>query len=171
MRSLSTHTNLAPVPFQLLGRRPTLPSGPEWLFERKFDGYRAQIVSRGREIRVFTRGHQDWTHRVPHIVAAAGELGRDFALDGEICATTDDGRTALSWLSDPASHSARIVFHAFDLLSLDRLPLNERPLLQRKELLSDLFRGGWGLRTWVGKAGPNTSKIDRGQWWMRCGFL
>ena len=130
---------LAPVPFQLLGRRPCLPSGPDWLFERKFDGYRAQIVSRGGLVRVFTRGFQDWTHRVPHIVAAAAALGCDFTLDGEIAATATDGRTDLSWLSDPLGHDAAIVFHAFDILHLHGSDLLDLALAARKVLLSRLI--------------------------------
>jgi bifunctional non-homologous end joining protein LigD len=139
---MHTHTSpseLSPVPFQLLARCSTLPSGPHWLFERKFDGYRAQIVSCGGAVRVFTRGGQDWTHRVPHIVAAAAALRADFILDGEICATASDGRTDLSWLSDPAAHSAQVVCYAFDVLKCDGNNLAHLPLNSRKSALTALL--------------------------------
>jgi ATP-dependent DNA ligase len=42
-----------------------VPSGPEWLHEIKFDGYR-MIVHRDRDrVRLITKGGHDWTSRFP----------------------------------------------------------------------------------------------------------
>jgi bifunctional non-homologous end joining protein LigD len=75
----------------LLKQKP--PSGAQWLYEIKFDGYRLAIHLDHGRARVVTRGGHDWTHRFPAIVAAARKL--DVAtgiLDGEAVVLDQEGR-------------------------------------------------------------------------------
>ncbi|HSJ05103.1 MAG TPA: ATP-dependent DNA ligase [Longimicrobiales bacterium] len=59
----------------------------------KLDGARVQVHRSGDDVRVYTRRLNDVTAAVPEIVAAAlGMGGRDFVLDGEAIALSDDGR-------------------------------------------------------------------------------
>jgi bifunctional non-homologous end joining protein LigD len=127
---------LASVPFQLASHGKSLPSGPEWTFERKYDGYRAQLSSEAGVIRVHTRGGLDWTHRFPTIVEAARRRNGDFILDGEICALAEDGRTSFSWLGTPSAHGARLCFMAFDLLHLCGANVRDKALFERRALLA-----------------------------------
>jgi hypothetical protein len=61
------------------------PSGPAWLHEIKFDGYRLQVrVEKGR-VTIFTRNGHDWTARFPELASDAATLS-DCILDGELCA-------------------------------------------------------------------------------------
>src|SRR5678815_5496238 len=58
-------------------------AGPEWLFERKFDGIRLLAFKRGREVRLYSRNRllQD----IPPVAAAIARLpGDDLVLDGEV---------------------------------------------------------------------------------------
>jgi bifunctional non-homologous end joining protein LigD len=54
---------------------PTLgkivPTGPEWLHEIKFDGYRIRLERDGDRVRLITKGGYDWTKRYPRIVSLA----------------------------------------------------------------------------------------------------
>src|SRR2546430_5817861 len=61
------------------------PSGPKWIHEIKYDGYRMQARIDGREIRLLTRTGLDWTSRFATIATALKTLGLSSALlDGAI---------------------------------------------------------------------------------------
>jgi bifunctional non-homologous end joining protein LigD len=51
------------------------PTGPDWAFEIKWDGYRLAIHIEPEGVRIITHGGHDWTHRFPANVEAAGRLG------------------------------------------------------------------------------------------------
>jgi bifunctional non-homologous end joining protein LigD len=60
------------------------PSGEDWAFEVKWDGYRLAIhIEPGGRIRIITRGGHDWTQRFPTIAAAAAKLEVDSGLREE----------------------------------------------------------------------------------------
>ena len=52
----------------------TVPSGPQWAFEIKHDGYRFICRRDGNRVRVFSRRGNDWTDRVPLIAQALAKL-------------------------------------------------------------------------------------------------
>src|SRR5262245_45033179 len=93
-------------------------TGPEWTFERKYDGIRLIVFKRGADVQLFSRNHlpQD----LPHIAAAIGELPPgELILDGEL---SWDGRE----------------LHAFDLLWIDGRDLRALPLEARRAELAAL---------------------------------
>jgi bifunctional non-homologous end joining protein LigD len=60
------------------------PTGPDWAYEIKWDGYRLAVHIEPKGVRIITRGGHDWTHRFPTIAEAARNLGVSTAiLDGE----------------------------------------------------------------------------------------
>jgi bifunctional non-homologous end joining protein LigD len=66
------------------------PSGPDWLHEIKYDGYRMMIRQDGRGVRLLTRRGHDWTERFPGIVSAARPLwAGSFLIDGEAVCCDD----------------------------------------------------------------------------------
>jgi ATP-dependent DNA ligase len=65
--------------------RPAPPTGPDWLHEVKFDGFRLQIHKVGDEVRLFSRNGRAFTDSYPSIVAAMLRLGAKSAvIDGEL---------------------------------------------------------------------------------------
>ena len=56
-------------------------SGPDWLHEVKYDGYRLRLERDGDRVRLITRGGYNWTDRYPWIVEAARKI--KLVLDGE----------------------------------------------------------------------------------------
>jgi bifunctional non-homologous end joining protein LigD len=46
-------------------RSTSVPSGPDWLQEVKYDGYRLRVERDGDRVRLVTRGGHDWTKRYP----------------------------------------------------------------------------------------------------------
>ena len=59
------------LPPQLAASAKSVPDGAGWLHEIKFDGYRLLCRIQDGEARLLTRNKQDWTHRFPHLAAAA----------------------------------------------------------------------------------------------------
>jgi ATP-dependent DNA ligase len=95
-------------------------TGPEWIFERKFDGIRLLAFKNGSEVRLFSR------NRLPqHLPSVADAISRlpvhDLILDGEV--TWKAGGTA---------------YHVFDILWMDGTAVMTRPLEARRALLCDL---------------------------------
>ena len=70
--------------FCLPTRATTVPTGPDWLHEAKYDGYRLRIERDGDRVRLFSRNGYDWTARYPWIIKAAQKIRQTrFVLDGE----------------------------------------------------------------------------------------
>jgi bifunctional non-homologous end joining protein LigD len=70
----------------MLARGGSIPRGPGWAFELKFDGFRA-LVSREKGLRVVSRRGWSMTERVPELA----ELPDGLLLDGELVAFNEGG--------------------------------------------------------------------------------
>jgi bifunctional non-homologous end joining protein LigD len=96
-------------------------AGPEWIFERKFDGIRLLAFKQGFDVRLFSRNRL--RQHIPSVAAAIANLPvRDAILDGEV-----------TWGS-----GARLAYHVFDVLWLDGRQVTSLPLEARRELLQSL---------------------------------
>jgi bifunctional non-homologous end joining protein LigD len=123
-----------------------LPSGDDWVYELKLDGYRLLAAVAGDAVRLYTRNRQDWTHRFPGLVQALQSLQLDRALlDGEVVVVTDDGRPSFAALQRSLrSGGAAPSYFAFDLLKVGGENLRQRPLLERKSMLQRLLAAAGG---------------------------
>jgi len=95
-------------------------SGPEWVFERKYDGIRLLAYKKGDDVQLFSRNHlpQD----LPAIQHAIERLPHDeLILDGEI-----------TWGGGP------VAYHVFDIMWLDGRNVTTLPLEERRGLLAKL---------------------------------
>jgi len=116
-----------------------LPSGPEWLYEVKWDGYRALALKHGEEVQLLSRNNKPLTSAFPGIVRHVQSLKASTAiLDGEIVALDEKGHPSFQALQNRATSGATFVFYAFDLLTLDGEDLTKKPLLERKARLATL---------------------------------
>ena len=116
-----------------------IPQGRDWLFEMKYDGYRALAAVAGPEVRLYTRNANDWTRQFGRLVEPLSRLTKGSALlDGEICAFKD-GRTDFSTLKDALSTGGDLVYFVFDLLEQDGEDLTKLPLIERKTRLRKLL--------------------------------
>ena len=115
-----------------------LPKGSGWLYEPKWDGYRAIVTVSGGDASLTSRNGTDLTERFRDIARAAGRAVRtpSAVLDGEVCALDEDGTARFEALQ---SGSGRLVLMAFDLLELDDEPVHARPLAERRQLLEELL--------------------------------
>jgi ATP-dependent DNA ligase len=69
-----------------------LPSGRQWLHEIKHDGFRIIARKNGRQVRLYSRPGNDFTHRVPLIVETLARLrSRSCIIDGKAVACDESG--------------------------------------------------------------------------------
>jgi len=95
-------------------------SGPEWVFEQKFDGIRLLVYKKGNDVQLFSRNHlpqnipsvQHAIERMPH---------QELILDGEI-----------TW------RGGRVAYHVFDIMWIDGRNVTTMPLEERRDLLAQL---------------------------------
>jgi bifunctional non-homologous end joining protein LigD len=130
----------------------------QWLFEVKWDGYRAVTFLQDRSARLFSRNQNELTGEFPEIARALAALEVEQAvLDGEVVALDGEGRSSFSLMQQRTgmkqpgkAHGAKdksvpIVYYVFDLLYLNGYNLTRVPLEQRKDLLARIIPGGAGL--------------------------
>jgi hypothetical protein len=71
----------------------------DWIYEIKFDGYRALALRGGRETRILSRNQKDLGKKFPEITSSIAALGvQDVVIDGEIVALDDRGRPSFQLL-------------------------------------------------------------------------
>jgi ATP-dependent DNA ligase len=115
------------------------PSGPLWVHEIKYDGYRLMVRRDGLRVRCFTRNGHDWADRFPAIVDAALRIqASSFLIDGEAVIARDDGTPDFHALRSKRRGSEAVLY-AFDVIGLDDHDLCELPLIARKRRLAKLI--------------------------------
>ena len=125
---------------------------PEWLFEIKWDGYRAVAFVKGGSTRLVSRNQNDLTGQFSELRQLADSLKAETAiLDGEVVALDEQGRPSFSLMQQrtglrsafrrvAARTDVQVIYYAFDLLYLDGYDLRRVPLEQRKEALAGVLK-------------------------------
>jgi len=116
-----------------------VPTGDGWLFEVKWDGFRAIATMRGGEIDLRSRNGKSFVDRFPTVVRALERSVRtpDCVLDGEVVAVGDDGRATFSAMQQ-GKDGTTYLYVTFDLLEVEGEPLVHLPLTERREHLAEL---------------------------------
>ena len=118
-----------------------LPEGPEWIYEIKLDGYRAQALCDGKQTRLLSRNGKDLGQRFPTLLSElAAAIPHGSVVDGELVALDSSGRPSFSLIQNSATSGATFVFFAFDLLQAEGVDLTSRPLSERRERLRKVLK-------------------------------
>jgi len=132
--------------------------GDDWLFEIKWDGYRAIAFIQDGKVRLVSRNQNELTARYPELKDMPGFVKAKAAiLDGEVVALDKDGRASFSLMQQrtgfrPGGRKAvakaevPVLYYAFDLLYLDGYDWRRVPLEQRKKRLASILQPGDSLR-------------------------
>jgi bifunctional non-homologous end joining protein LigD len=117
-----------------------LPRGEDWLFEVKWDGYRAIAYVRGGEATLVSRNGNELTERFATVAKEVAKAVKTpgCILDGEVCALDEQGRPSFSAMQQ-AKPGTPIVYEVFDVLELEGEPLGDLPLRERRERLEALL--------------------------------
>jgi ATP-dependent DNA ligase len=130
-----------PIKPQLALTRKELPTGAEWAFEPKLDGFRAIVFVDGDESYIQSRGGKDLNRYFPELKFAPGR----WVLDGELVIRDADGNLEFDSLQErihPAQSRIELLskeipagYIVFDQLAEGDEALLERPLRERRERL------------------------------------
>ena len=124
---------------------------PEWLFEIKWDGYRAVAFLENGKARLMSRNHNDLTARYPELHVLPDFVKASNAiLDGEVVALDEQGRASFSLMqqrtgirqhgrTNAANPDIPIVYYLFDVMYFDGYDLHKVSLEDRKRLLAKIL--------------------------------
>lgn len=112
---------------------------PDWVFETKWDGFRAIAVAGPGHASLYSRNGIDISRKYPSICAALAAIKHEAVLDGELVALDAHGRSRFQLLQNAERNAARLLYCVFDLLYLDGKDLRDWPLLKRKEALEKVL--------------------------------
>jgi bifunctional non-homologous end joining protein LigD len=131
---------------------------PDWLFEIKWDGYRAVAFLENGKVRLVSRNQNELTARYPELKDMAGFVKAKHAiLDGEVVAIDEHGKPSFSLMQQrtgfrpggkrgPTNADVPVLYYAFDLIYADGEDWRKVPLEDRKSKLLSLITPGDSLR-------------------------
>ena len=135
----------------LASRGTTVPTGPGWIHEVKWDGMRVLVEVTGGRLRLWSRNENDVTVSFPELAGLA-DLGHDVLLDGEVvamaqgvptfAALADRMHVTSSRRAQALARSNPVTLLVFDVLRLDGVDLTARPLADRRSALESLGLAG-----------------------------
>lgn len=117
------------------------PRSGDWIYELKFDGYRALALKDGESVRLLSRNEKDFTKKFAEIAEAVAGLKCEGAIiDGEVVALDEEGRPSFQLLQqyELAEEQPPLCYYVFDLLEIDGEDLRELPIDERKKRLEKL---------------------------------
>ncbi|EKE45857.1 ATP-dependent DNA ligase [Oceaniovalibus guishaninsula JLT2003] len=141
-----------PYPFylayQLDGDPSSLDDPPaDWAAERKWDGIRGQLILRGGDWHLWSRGEELITDRFPELAALADHIPPGTVLDGEVLAWRDEYPLSFNVLQSRIGRrtvpkklltEAPVILYAYDLLEWQGQDIRQRPFTDRRNLLESL---------------------------------
>jgi bifunctional non-homologous end joining protein LigD len=120
-----------------LGRKPRPFNHPDWLYELKWDGFRALAYVQSGQAHLVSRNGNVFK-KWPLLNLSLAYVGvRDAVLDGEVVCLGDDGKADFESLMFSRSEPS---FYAFDMLWLNGVDLRNKSLVERKHVLRELIR-------------------------------
>ena len=143
-----------PYPFFLASPLEAAPESlgsiAEWLAEWKWDGIRAQLIRRGGEVALWSRGEERLDGRFPELELSAQAIEGEAVIDGEVMAWRDGAPLPFAALQKrigrlkPGARllqDAPVAFVVYDLLERDGVDLRAAPLAERRAALEHAIRG------------------------------
>ncbi len=113
---------------------------PDWIFEVKWDGYRAIAEIRDEGVSLYSRNLLSLNQKFFPVTEALRKLRFEAVLDGEIVVVDDRGHPDFQLLQNyQKSRSGHLLYYVFDLLHFRGHDLTGLPLLRRKELLKQIL--------------------------------
>jgi len=135
---------VTPMPHNIMPMLATLTKEPfdhpDWLFEVKWDGYRAVAEIRDGNVSLYSRNRISFNRKFAPIADSLEKLKFDAVLDGEIVVVDDRGRADFQMLQDyRKSGRGHLLYYVFDLLHFAGHDLTNLSLVKRKELLRKIL--------------------------------
>ncbi|MFT6333941.1 MAG: DNA ligase-1 [Halioglobus sp.] len=126
-----------------------LGSPSDWSAERKWDGIRGQLILRGGEYYLWSRGEELVSEKFPELQHLKNKTNTDIVIDGEILPYRDGKplnfntlQTRIGRKNVTKKHllDAPIIIMAYDLLEYDGEDIRENSLQERRRLLKEIVK-------------------------------
>jgi bifunctional non-homologous end joining protein LigD len=114
-----------------------------WLFEIKWDGYRAIADNRNGQMSLYSRNGLSFTSLYPRVAAGLTKIKHEVILDGEIVVLNKDNKPDFQKLQQYYEHqSLPIIYYVFDCLYYNGQSITHLPLVERKEIARSVIPAG-----------------------------
>ncbi len=142
---------LGPMPHDIRPMLATLVrepfDHPDWIFEVKWDGYRAIAEIRHDGVSLYSRNQLSLKEKFPAVADSLRKLRSDTVLDGEIVVVDDQGRADFQMLQNyQKTGRGNLIYYVFDLLYFEGHDLTGLPLVRRKGLLRKILPSGPAIK-------------------------
>lgn len=113
----------------------------DWLFEIKWDGYRALAFIEKGKVQLKSRNKNLLNSKYPAIVHQLEKITSEMILDGELVVLNSEGISKFQLMQNYQKEGkGALCFYVFDLLFKDGMDLRELPLIERKEILRKFLK-------------------------------
>jgi bifunctional non-homologous end joining protein LigD len=150
---------IAPMKPKLLEQAPT---GGDWVYELKFDGFRIIAVKNGRKVNLVSRNGNELAARFPEVADAVRALPLDeCVIDGEVVALDEQGKSSFQLLQglEMEGRKSPTYYYVFDLLQAEGKSLTAQPLERRKELLQRVCEDADEVIRYSGEVGTDAEPL------------
>jgi bifunctional non-homologous end joining protein LigD len=112
----------------------------DWLFEIKWDGYRAIGSAINGKTDLYSRNNISFKGKYPPVSEALKEFDRNVVVDGEIVSLDEQGFSRFQYLQNwGKDQQGNLAYYVFDLLWVDGYDLTSLPLVDRKQILVQII--------------------------------
>ena len=112
----------------------------EWIFEIKWDGYRAVAEVNYNEVLLYSRNLLPFNDMFPDVRNALAQLGKQVILDGEVVVVADNGRSEFQGIQNYRRNgTGKLLYYVFDILYYNGYDLTDLTLEERKEILKKVL--------------------------------
>lgn len=108
-----------------------------WIFENKFDGYRALAQIKSNKVNLISRNGISFNSKYKSVVTTLEKVNDDMILDGEVVVEDSKGKSYFQWLQhfDENPKKGILKFYVFDIIYFKGYDLQNLELIQRKKIL------------------------------------
>ncbi|RPI73196.1 MAG: DNA ligase D [Ignavibacteriales bacterium] len=115
-------------------------SDDDWIFEIKWDGYRAVAEINDGEVNLHSRNNILFNQKFYPIVETLKTFDMNVILDGEVVIVDEFGKSSFQLLQNyQKSGKGILVYYVFDIIYLNGFDLTRLPLIRRKEILKKIL--------------------------------
>ena len=112
---------------------------PDWIYEIKWDGYRALAFCNGSDVELKSRNQISFTEKYFPVTEALQAAGLNAVLDGELVAINEKGMAEFQSLQNWLRSKESLQYQIFDLIWVEGYDLTSLPLEDRKKILKSLI--------------------------------
>ena len=113
----------------------------DWIFEVKYDGYRAAARCDGKgKAELYSRNLKSLNDDFKSIAEEMRKVKRKCLLDGEVVVEDEKGISKFQLMQNYKRRGGTLKYYLFDILELDGKDVTTKPLLERKKMLIQLLK-------------------------------